>query len=159
MIHRIVVNRDRIAKIQFLERSDDLALPGAVVRNKIGQVSALGSGVLQVRSDCVDVEPRSVHQKPAGLGGLKNIVSRVKVDRTQLQLIEEVILYDFNRGFGISQRIVRNQATKFRLNSKNPFAWLPIHHRFSTAGASALIHPQGKSRSKVLEAVSYKIIG
>ena len=65
VVYRVVVDANRIRQVELVDGPNDVALPGAIVGNHVGQLAALGRRIFQVGTDRVDIQPRAVHKKAA----------------------------------------------------------------------------------------------
>jgi predicted RNA-binding protein (virulence factor B family) len=138
VVDRVVVDRDFLLEAKFVNSPNDLPLSGAVVRYQVFEGTAFCGGVLQMRTDRIDVEARPVHQEPAASRRLEDVVARMQVDRPQLHLVEDVVLDLLDHRLEGAERLVRNQAAEFRLNSENPLAGSVGHGLFYAASQISL---------------------
>ena len=93
-------------------------MSGAIVGNEVFDALAFGGGVLEVRTDGIDVKAGAIAEEAATLGRFEDIVTGVVVDGSDLSLKEEIVLDGFDDVFWASEVVVHDEATELGLDSK-----------------------------------------
>lgn len=120
VVDRVIVDGAVFGEAEVVEGLDDQPLTSSIIGDEVFERLAFGGGVLEVRTDGVDVEPCSVKQEPAAFGGFKDIVSSVVVDQADLLVVKEVVFDLFDDLLGITKILVGDEAPELRFHSENP---------------------------------------